>query len=303
MEVRRQAQLTTLENLNNDDFHLRAAAVNALAQGGRPFIQPICGLLADDYPQVRKAAIQALETLQPSGEWRRHLRYECYIPAGKFSMGDDQGDENEQPAHEVYVEAFYIGKYLVTNAEYKRYLDDTQQASSIPIDTGDQPVMSVTWYQAHEYARWAGMRLLTEAEWEKAAGWRDGPGAKKIQYPWGDEFDPNRCNTVEAGMGMPTPVGEYSPQGDSPYGCADMSGNVWEWTSSLYQAYPYRADDGREDPSSSERRAVRGGSFNSGRNNARVSFRSRGPGIVWSDIGFRCGLSVVRELLPDTGIP
>jgi len=137
--------------------------------------------------------------------------------------------------------------------------------------------------------------LLTEAEWEKAAGWREGHEAKKLKYPWGDEFDANKCNTVESGFKMTTPVGQYSPQGDSPYGCADMGGNVWEWTSSLYQDYPYQPDDGREDTSSSERRAVRGGSFNSGRNDARASYRSRGPGIAWSDIGIRYGMSVVRD--------
>lgn len=294
MEVRRQARLAALDDLRNDNFRTRAAAVNALAQWGAQFIQPVIGMLADGYPQVRSVAIQALEKLQPSGEWRQHLRYECYVAAGKFIMGDDHGDANQRPAHGVYVEAFYIGKYLVTNAEYKRFLDDTGQDSYIPtIPTGDadHPIVSVTWHQACGYARWAGLRLLTEAEWEKAAGWREGRGAKKFKYPWGDDFDPNKCNTVESGIKTTTSVGGYSPQGDSPYGCADMSGNAWEWTSSLYQDYPYQADDGREDPSSSDRRAVRGGSFNSGRNNARATFRSRGPGIAWNDIGFRCGIS------------
>jgi formylglycine-generating enzyme required for sulfatase activity len=298
MEVRRQAELAALEDLKTDNFRTRAAAVNALAQLGAQFIQPISGMLTDRYPQVRRAAIQALEKLQPSGEWRAHLRYECYVAAGKFIMGDDQGDASEKPAHEVYVEAFYAGKYLVTNAEYKRFLDDTEQDSFLPTSpTGEahHPIASVTWHQARDYARWADLRLLTEAEWEKAAGWREGRDAKKFKYPWGDEFDPGKCNTVESGIKTTTPVGTYSPQGDSPYGCADMGGNVWEWTSSLYQGYPYQADDGREDTASSERRAVRGGSFNSGRNDARASYRSRGPGIVWNDIGMRCGMSVVRD--------
>ena len=306
MEIRHQAELAALDDLKSDNFRTRAAAVNALTQLGAQFIHPISGMLTDDYPQVRRAAIQALANLQSSGEWRQHLRYECYVAAGKFIMGDNHGDANERPAHVVYVDAFYVGKYLVTNADYKRFLDDTEQDSSIPtIPTGeaDHPVMSVTWHQACEYARWANLRLLTEAEWEKAAGWRAGRDAKKLKYPWGDEFDSNKCNTAESGIKTPTPVGRYSPQGDSPYGCADVSGNVWEWTSSLYQDYPYQLDDGREDAASSDRHAVRGGSFNSGRNDARVSYRSRGPGITWNDIGFRCGISVVRERVPSAIMP
>ncbi len=291
MDVNGQAELAALADLENADYVTRAAAVNTLAAAGAQFMQPICGRLRDAYPQVRAAAIQALERLQPSGAWRAQLRYECYVPAGKFSMGSADGDENEKPAHEVDVAAFYIGKYPVTNAEYKHFLDNTEQDKYIPsVLTGaaDHPVMSVTWHQAGAYVRWANVRLPTEAEWEKAASWRDG---HKLRYPWGDEFDPGKCNTTESGFQTTTPVGAYSPQGDSPYGCADMSGNVWEWTSSLYQAYPYDAEDGRENLSSSEHRAVRGGSFNSGRNNARTAYRSRGPGIVWNDIGIRYVIS------------
>jgi hypothetical protein len=167
MEVRRETQIATLEDLKNDNFRARAAAVNALTQLGAQFIQPISGMLTDDYPQVRRAAIQALANLQSSGEWRQHLRYECYVAAGKFIMGDNHGDANERPAHAVYVEAFYVGKYLVTNAEDKRFLDDAEQDSYIPtIPTGgaNHPIVSATWHQACGYARWADLRLLTEAE-------------------------------------------------------------------------------------------------------------------------------------------
>jgi hypothetical protein len=289
MEVRRQAELAALEDLKNVNFRTRAAAVNALAQLGAQFLQPILGMLADDYPQVRVAAIKVLEKLQPAGEWRTHLKYECYVSAGKFVMGDDNGDTNEKPAHKVYVEAFYIGKDLVTNAEYKRFADDTERPGDIPTGKADHPVMGVTWREACDYAHWADLRLVTEAEWEKAAGWQEGRGAKKLKFPWGGEFDQNKCNTTESGIGTTTPAGKYSPQGDSPYGCADMGGNVWEWTSSLYQDYTYKADDGREDTASIDRRVARGGSFNTSGNEARASFRSRGPGLVWSDIGIRCG--------------
>ena len=147
-------------------------------------------MLADLYPQPRVAAIHALEKLQPTGEWRKHLKYECYVPAGPFIMGDDKSDqEDERPAHEVNLEAFYIGKYPVTNADYKRYMDDVQQPWEIPAGKDDHPVTSVTWYQSRNYARWASMRLLTEAEWEKAASWEaGGRGAGgRVQDAWEQE--------------------------------------------------------------------------------------------------------------------
>jgi formylglycine-generating enzyme required for sulfatase activity len=239
------------------------------------------------------AAIQALEKLQPTGEWRKHLKYECYVPAGKFIIG-----EGEQ-AHEVDLDAFYIGKYPVTNAEYKRCMDDQGRKFEIKSGKANHPVVSVTWHNARDYVAWAEMRLLTEAEWEKAARWQDARGAgstkqeakgKKRKYPWGDRFDKDKCNTRESGIHDTTPVGKYSPQGDSPYGCADMAGNVFEWTSSLYKDYPYKTDDGREDMSSLGDRVLRGGSLFNYDASARASFR-RGcpPSNGGSGLGFRCG--------------
>ena len=96
-----------------------------------------------------------------------------------------------------------------------------------PDELRDHPVVYVSWRDCVAYAEWAGVRLLTEQEWEKAARGIDGR-----VYPWGDEFDSARCNTYESGIGATTPVGRYSPGGDSPCGCADMAGNVWEWTAS-----------------------------------------------------------------------
>jgi formylglycine-generating enzyme required for sulfatase activity len=212
-----------LEGVRSDCFRTRAAAVVTLGQLGELFAEPIVGLLTDDYPQVRAAAIRVLEQLRPTGEWRQQLKYECYVPAGEFVMGE------EPEARLIGLDAYYIGRYPVTMAEYKCYMDDQQRAFDLPEGKADHPVVRLSWRDAQLYADWAGRQLLSEAQWEKAASWDEETGTKR-RYPWGDEFDENRCNTVESRIEDTTPVGAYSPQGDSPYGCADMSGNVWEWT-------------------------------------------------------------------------
>jgi hypothetical protein len=286
------------EGLQSESFRTRAAAVEALGRLGERFMDDLVGVLDDVYPQVRVAAIAALERLRPDGARRERLVYECYVPSGPFIMGE--GDE----AHEVYLDAYYIGKYPVTNAEYKRYKDDVGRPFQIPEGKADHPVVSVSWYDARDYAAWAGMRLLTEAEWEKAASAEPRLGSSSLRselqvakrkYPWGHEFDVEKCNTEESGIGTTTPVGKYSPQGDSAYGCADMAGNVWEWTSSLRKQYPYRADDGREDISSDYNRVVRGGSFGLTADGARCASRNLNyyPSNRYRGLGFRVGVGVV----------
>jgi formylglycine-generating enzyme required for sulfatase activity len=144
------------------------------------------------------------------------------------------------------------------------------------------PVVKVTWYEAQEYVAWLNQiqnsefkiqnfqfRLPSEAEWEKAAR-----GVEGNIYPWGNTFDKNRCNSHESSIGDTTPVGKYSPQGDSAFGCADMAGNVWEWARSLGDfKYPYVPTDGREDEKSDGLRCLRGGSWNDNGGFARASFR------------------------------
>jgi formylglycine-generating enzyme required for sulfatase activity len=284
----------TLRGLQDDDFRVRAAAVVALRQldpfqEGERLVEHLVGMLADDYPQVRVAAIRALEELCPDGAWREHLVHECHVPAGEFIMGEGED------AHLVHLDAFYVGKYPVTNLEYERYMDDIGHAVQVPEGRADHPVAGVSWYDARDYAEWAGLRLLTEAEWEKAASWEVGQegGGRKRKYPWGDVFDGTKCNTMRAGMGDTTRVGMYSPAGDSPCGCVDMMGNVWEWTSSRYKGYPYRVDDGREDASSTAARVLRGGSFFSHTGVVSCVYRLRYDPYgrrswYW---GFRVGLS------------
>ena len=213
------------------------------------------------------------------------------VPAGEFWMGREHAKAyyDERPRHQVALNDFYIDKYPVTNAQYGRFLKkawlhlEPAHWTMKEYNQPDQPVVGVNWEDAQAYCRWAGKRLPTEAEWEKAARGPDGR-----RYPWGNEWDPTRANTAEGEPRKPTPVGSY-PTGASPYGAYDMAGNVWEWTSSLYKAYPYKADDGREDPRASGDRVLRGGAWNNAAELTRASARLRyDPECRHNDIGFRC---------------
>lgn len=166
------------------------------------------------------------------------------IPAGKFTMGTNERLPDEGPEHVVDLKDYWIDKYEVTNAQYKKFIDATGRRSpdhfrnrTYPEGKSDHPVVFVTWYDAHDYCEWAGKRLPIDAEWEKAAR-----GTDRRMFPWGAEFDIDKANTPQrwAKLGMSgdtTPVGAFAG-GKSPYGLYDMSGNVWEWTSSWYVAYP-----------------------------------------------------------------
>ena len=171
--------------------------------------------------------------------------------------------------------------------------------------------MGITWDDAVAYCNWLSektdrcYRLPSEAEWEKAAR---GPATSSDEartYPWAGPFDPNRCNCVEAGRGDTSPVGSYSPQGDSFYGCADMAGNVWEWINTRWgadrsqpqYALLYDSGDGRENPDKDapfrEYRIVRGGSYQDGANRVTCTARGRDQAHVGkSQRGFRVAMDV-----------
>jgi formylglycine-generating enzyme required for sulfatase activity len=206
------------------------------------------------------------------------------VPKGEFLMGSTQENdlaaENERPQFVMDMPYdYWMGRYPVTNAQYAQF---KRKNLNIPKDRANYPVVTVSWKDALAYVEWlnqtyqAGLPegyhfiLPSEAEWEKAAR-----GISGFEWPWGNDFDVSLCNSEEGKKADLSPVGAYSPLGDSPYGCADMAGNVWEWTRSLYQAYPYQPEDGREELVSDELRVVRGGSFFNVYKNARCAYRNR----------------------------
>jgi len=214
-----------------------------------------------------------------------------FIPPGPFTIGSDPEQDplalnNEVPQHTVDVDGFWIMRTEVTNAQYGRCVE--AGICSVPgnddwnrSELAGRPVTNVTWVQASTYAAWVGGRLPTEAQWEKACR-----GTDARIYPWGDEPPTEDRLNFNANIGATTDVGNY-PLG--AYGLYDMAGNVWEWTSSQYQDYPYDSDDGREDLEGDAWRTLRGGSFDDLVDHVRCAVRfNYGPassGFVFG--GFR----------------
>jgi formylglycine-generating enzyme required for sulfatase activity len=246
------------------------------------------------------------------------------VAAGSFKMGSE-GDalDEESPQHEVTLPCYYMARWPVTVAQFRAFV---QEAGYHPADLAclegraSHPVVWVTWHDAVAYCRWLNQRLRalarersgtnmperafwqgladgslgvglpSEAEWEKAARGADG----RI-YPWGDDADPDRANYGDTGISDTTAVGCFS-KGASPFGCEEMSGNVWEWTRSLWDDYPYPVEGpkrtAREDLSAKDRRVVRGGAFDLDPWDARCAFRGRGgPDLRHFDLGFRVVVS------------
>ncbi len=248
-----------------------------------------------------------------------------YAPAGTFMMGSlpTDGDSpypNEFPAHEVSIDAFWLDRAEVTNAQYRlcvkagvcsppQNIGSTARGSYYgDSDFDDYPVIYVTWYQAVAYCSWAGARLPMEAEWAYAAR-----GPERRIYPWGDEFDGRRLNYCDVNCERPffdrdtddgysdtSPVGNY-PSGASWVGAFDMLGNVWEWVWEWH--YYFEGHDWNEHPNSvspNTYRVLRGGAWDTNKGHARNAFRNwLAPTDSGDSTGFRCAGDIASETMPE----
>lgn len=294
--------------------------MKALSIDPRERFQTADDMLAALRPEVEEAPQQRLRYRPPRSLPTQDVEVLgqalVYIAEGKFLMGsnDPRLKDACHPQHTVELGSYCIARSPVTNADYQRFIDNNpdypvphnpmryaqrynwdQEARTYPRGLEDHPVVLVTWQDARAYCRWLTevtgyqCRLPSEAEWEKAARW-DADAERALRYPWGDEFDEEKCNVDAHGELRleSSQVGQYLPAGDSPYGLADMAGNVWEWTSSFYQPYPYRGDDGREEPDEGGIRVVRGGAYDQASLMACSAWREAvQPDVSSASIGFR----------------
>jgi formylglycine-generating enzyme required for sulfatase activity len=289
-----EALLETMRAAGRVDALRRVAAARALAEIG------------DLRPEV--ADVDALELFP--------------VSAGEFWMGngegEDQAREYARPIHRcVLPHPYRIARFPVTVAQFRRFVSESghrpEDAGSL-LGLDNWPVVRVSWYDARAFCKWLTrtwrerslleegweIRLPSEAEWEKGAR---GDGDDRI-FPWGDEPDPERANCAETGIGEVSAVGCF-PGGASPYGCEEMSGNVWEWTLSLWGRasaqpsflYPYDPADGRENQDAPPEifRVLRGGPYLVGSRHIRCSYRGRAQASSWNEfIGFRVVAAPVR---------
>ena len=234
------------------------------------------------------------------------------IVEGYFVMGSNNGPDDEKPEHRVFVKSFFMDVLPVSNADFAKFLntrglrnhlgesfydDDDRDArihkqnSTWQADVGyaSHPVNEVSWVGARDYCAWLNKRLPTEAEWEKAARGTDGR-----QYPWGNSKPDRNRALYGAAYNASAPVDAF-PDGASPYGVLDLSGNQWEWVSSAYRPYPFSAEDGRENQTPGPVRSTRGGGHDSREDELTTTQRgrnlSRNPKAGHHNIGFRCARS------------
>jgi serine/threonine-protein kinase len=217
------------------------------------------------------------------------------VPAGNFEMGSNDGPDQERPAHSVYLDTFYIDKTEVTNGMYAKCVADG--ACSQPLSSqsplrssyygntafANFPVINVQWNQAFAYCQWAGRRLPTEAEWEKAARGTDGR-----QYPWGNQAPDADHLNFDQNIKDSTETGKY-PSGASPYGALDMAGNVWEWVNDVYSPYSGETQRNPTGATTGDTRVMRGGAWQT--TALLVRSTTRGGASMYyrvDSLGFRC---------------
>lgn len=221
-----------------------------------------------------------------------------YVPAGKFKMGSDGGEDNEKPVHEVLLDSFWIDQTEITNGMYALCVNDgkcaapgSKESLTRPNYYGEPkynnyPVVLVDWNRAKTYCEWAGRRLPTEAEWEKAAR-----GTESLVYPWGNTVPDKSLSNYGDFVGDTTEVGLY-PTGASPYGALDMAGNVWEWVNDWFAADYYKdsPEANPPGPSTGRTHVLRGGAWNLNEDLVRSTFRGTHPSEPNLGIGFRCAM-------------
>lgn len=244
---------------------------------------------------------------EPNAKLPKEIDYNgpmILIDAGEFTMGSNDFNAEEKPAHSVTLPAYYIDKFEVTNAQYKKFCDETGRKipsdhHRIPgyfADRPNAPVVGVSWDDARAYATWAGKRLPAETEWEKAASW-DAANKKKNVWPWGDKSETGKANLEDAnGNALFSEPGKFT--GDvSPYGVFDMGGNVCEWVEDFFK--PYQGNTDANPEFGDTYKVIRGGSYKAKFADARTTRRLRHTATYtaveiekssWL-IGFRCVVS------------
>ena len=216
------------------------------------------------------------------------------IPAGEFTMGSDKGDDDEEPIHRLFLDSFYMDKFEVTNGRFAKFVEAIQSEPpwgfadpEMPVIHADRPVRWVNWMEALGYCLWAGKRLPTEAEWEKAARGTDGR-----MYPWGND-PPTPVHAVfglKEGAETVSPIGNRT-QGRSPYGAHDLAGNLYEWVADWYDDAYYTTNPtvNPRGPLQGTTKVQRGGSYINTPYRLRASFRTKAdPTEHEPNVGFRC---------------
>ncbi|HLA48450.1 MAG: hypothetical protein A2Z59_01695 [Nitrospinae bacterium RIFCSPLOWO2_02_39_17] len=250
--------------------------------------------------EVKRRGEPGVKRIKDRGKELKDNVEMVYIPAGKFIMGSDERMPDETPAHEVYVKAFYIDKYEVTNERYEKFIKETGHRSPLhwvtgtyPEGKGNHPVVFVSWFDVFDYCKWAGKRLPSESEWEKAARGTDGRN-----LPWGNYMDSEKANMPISNIGDTTPVGSYEA-GKSPYGLYDMAGNAYEWVEEWYYLYPGSLAKGKdyEKYAGRKNKILKGGSwydclaYSCGLSAFTFNRAFFDPAIRNNSFGFRCAKS------------